>query len=92
MGANTFASAKKATKVTLPATITKIGEKAFTGAKSVKTIVINSKKAVSVSKTAFKGVDTKKMTIKVTNMSKKQLKAFKANLKKAGFKGKVKTA
>ena len=32
------------------------------------------------------------MTIKVTNMSKKQLKAFKANLKKAGFKGKVKTA
>lgn len=92
IGANTFANAKKATKVTLPATITEICAKAFTGAKSVKTIVINSKKAVSVSKTAFKGVDTKKMTIKVTNMSKKQLKAFKANLKKAGFKGKVKTA
>lgn len=35
---------------------------------------------------------TKKMTIKVTNMSAKQLKVFKANLKKAGFKGKVKTA
>ena len=92
IGANTFANAKKATKVTLPATIESIGAKAFTGVKSVKTIVINSKKAVKVSKTAFKGVDTKKMTIKVTNMSKKQLKAFKENLKKAGFKGKVKTA
>ena len=92
IGAKTFANAKKATKVTLPATIKSIGAKAFTGAKSVKTIVINSKKAVSVSKTAFKGVDTKKMTIRVTNMSKKQLKAFKENLKKAGFKGKVKTA
>ena len=92
IGANTFANAKKATKVTLPATITSIGAKAFTGADSVKTVVINSKKAVSVSKTAFKGVDTKKMTIKVTNMSAKQLKAFKENLKKAGFKGKVKTA
>lgn len=86
----TFKKATKATKVTLPATIEKIGAKAFTGAKSVKTIVINSKKAVVVSKTAFKGVDTKKMTIKVTNMSKKQLKVFKANLKKAGFKGTVK--
>lgn len=92
IGAKTFANAKKATKVTLPATIESIGAKAFTGAKSVKTIVIKSKNALDVDPTAFKGVDTKKMTIKVTNMSKKQLKAFKANLKKAGFKGKVKTA
>ena len=92
-------SVSVASKVTVNGvkyTVTKIGAKtfanAFTGAKSVKTIVINSKKAVSVSKTAFKGVDTKKMTIRVTNMSKNQLKAFKENLKKAGFEGKVKTA
>ena len=62
---------------------------AFTGAKSVKTIVIKSA-SVKVDKTAFKGVDTKKMTIKVSGMSAKQLKAFKAQLKKAGFKGTVK--
>lgn len=55
----------------------------------MKTIVIKSA-SVKVDKTAFKGVDTKKMTIKVSGMSAKQLKAFKAQLKKAGFKGTVK--
>ena len=76
IGAKAFANATKATTVTLPASIKTIGAQAFTGAKSVKT--------------AFKGVDTKKMTIKVSGMSAKQLKAFKAQLKKAGFKGTVK--
>jgi len=84
-----FANATKATTVTLPASIKTIGAQAFTGAKSVKTIVIKSA-SVKVDKTAFKGVDTKKMTIKVSGMSAKQLKAFKAQLKKAGFKGTVK--
>ena len=73
----------------LPASIKTIGAQAFTGAKSVKTIVIKSA-SVKVAKTAFKGVNTKKMTIKVSGMSAKQLKAFKAQLKKAGFKGTVK--
>lgn len=57
--------------------------------KVCKTIVIKSA-SVKVAKTAFKGVNTKKMTIKVSGMSAKQLKAFKAQLKKAGFKGTVK--
>lgn len=86
IGAKAFANA---TTVTLPASIKTIGAQAFTGAKSVKTIVIKSA-SVKVDKTAFKGVDTKKMTIKVSGMSAKQLKAFKAQLKKAGFKGTVK--
>ena len=85
----TFKKATKATKVTLPATVKTIGTRAFTGAKSVKTIVIKSS-SVKVSKTAFKGVSTKDMTIKVTNMSTKQVKSLKAQLKKAGFKGTVK--
>ena len=89
IGAKAFANATKATTVTLPASIKTIGAQAFTGAKSVKTIVIKSA-SVKVDKTAFKGVDTKKMTIKVSGMSAKQLKAFKAQLKKAGFKGTVK--
>ena len=88
--ANAFANCKKATKIALPATVKTIKKEAFTGAKKVKTIVVKSKKAVTVKKGAFKGVDTKKITIKVSKMSKKQLKKFKKELKKAGFKGKVK--
>lgn len=91
--AKAFANAKKATRITLPATITTIKAGAFTGAKKVKTITLNSKKAVTVKKGAFKGVNTKKMTIKVSKkMSKKELKKLKKTLKKAGFKGKVKKA
>ena len=88
--ANAFANCKKATKIALPATVKTIKKEAFTGAKKVKTIVVKSKKAVTVKKGAFKGVDTQKITIKASKMSKKQLKKFKKELKKAGFKGKVK--
>ena len=88
--ANAFANCKKATKITLPSTVKTIKKKAFTGAKKVKTIVVKSKKAVTVKKGAFKGINTKKITIKASKMSKKQLKKFKKTLKKAGFKGKVK--
>ena len=89
--AKTFANAPKATKVTLPSTITSLGAQAFTGAKSLKTIVIKSKTTVKVNKDAFKNVDTKKMTIKVTqNMSLAQYKAFKKQLRAAGFKGTIK--
>ena len=89
--AKSVAVASKITVDGISYKVTKICEGTFKKAtKATKAIVFNSKKAVVVSKTAFKGVDTKKMTIKVTNMSKKQLKVFKANLKKAGFKGTVK--
>lgn len=91
--AGAFAKAKKATKITLPATITKINKNAFKGAKKVKTIVLKSSKAITVKKGAFAGVNTKKITIKVSKkMSKKQLAKLKKALKKAGFKGKVKRA
>ncbi len=89
IGAKAFVNCKKATKVTLPATITKINKSAFTGAKKLKTIVLKNNK-VLVKKGAFKGLKTSKMTIKVKKMSAKELKAFKKALKKAGFKGKVK--
>lgn len=87
----TFANAAKAEKVVLPNTLKSIGAEAFTGAKSLKTIVIKSKTTVKVNKDAFKNVDTKKMTIKVTqNMSLAQYKAFKKQLRAAGFKGTIK--
>lgn len=91
--AKAFANAKKATKITLPATIKTINKNAFTGAKALKTITLKGTKAITVKKGAFKGLNTKKMTIKVSKkMSKKQLKKLKNTLKKAGFKGKVKAA
>ena len=87
IGAKAFANAKKATKVTLPATITSIGAKAFTGAKALKTIKINSKK-IKVDKAAFKGVNTKKMTIQLpAKATKDQKKALKKAFQKAGFEG-----
>lgn len=92
--ANAFENAAKATKISLPSTITKIGADAFAGCDNVKTIVITSNSTVKVNKDAFGGVDTSKMTIKVTvsktGMSNAEYKAFVKSLKKAGFKGTIK--
>ncbi len=91
IGAKAFSKAPKAKKVTLPATVKTISKNAFTGAKKLKTIVLKGKKSIKIKKGAFKGLKTKKMTIKVNKkMSKKELKKLKKALKKAGFKGKVK--
>lgn len=91
IGASAFKNCKKATKVTLPSTITTISKNAFKGCKKLKTVTLTGSKPITVKKGAFKGLDTKKMTIKVSKkMSKKDFKAFKKALKKAGFKGTVK--
>ncbi len=89
--AKAFANCTKATSITLPTTIANIKASAFTGAKKVKTVVLKSTGAVKVNKKAFKGVSTKKMTIKVNKkMSKKNYNALVKALRKAGFKGKIK--
>lgn len=90
-----FAKATNATKISLPSTITSFGPQAFSGvAASVKTIAITSKDTIKVNKTAFKGVDTKKMTITVKvsskGMSTKEYNKFVKALKAAGFKGTIK--
>lgn len=91
IGANAFKNCAKVKTVNLPSSVTTISKNAFAGAKNLKTIKITSKKAVTVKKGAFKGLNTKKMTVKVSKkMSKKQFNKMKKNLKKAGFKGKVK--
>ena len=93
ISANAFTNCTKATKVSLPATITTIGAKAFSGTKTIKTIALTSKTAPTISKTAFKGVNTKKMTVTYSaKMSKSEIKELKAALKAAGFKGTVKKA
>ncbi len=89
--ADAFKNAKKATKIVVSSNVTTIDKKAFSKAKKLKTIKFNNKKSIKVKKGAFKGLDTKKMTIKVTKkMSKKQFKKFKKALEKAGFKGTIK--
>ncbi len=65
---------------------------AFTGAKSLKKITIQIKKAsaLTVKKGAFKGLDTRKTTVKVDKKTKaKELAKIRRKLKAAGFKGKV---
>jgi hypothetical protein len=92
IAANAFENATKAETVVIPKTVTKINAKAFSNvAKTLTTIQFNTTKAPTVSKTAFKGTSTKKMTITVSKkMSAKELKKFKKALTAAGFKGKVK--
>ncbi|MBE5844017.1 MAG: hypothetical protein E7302_07505 [Butyrivibrio sp.] len=92
LGAKAFKNCTKATKVTVPASIKKIQKNAFNGSK-VNTIVLKTKKSITVEKGAFKGRDTSKMTIKVNKkISKKEFKKLKKVLKAAGFKGKIKKA
>lgn len=93
ISANAFTNCSKATKVTLPSSITSIGKNAFAGNETIKNIALTSKKAPAIDKTAFKGVDTQKMTVTYSKkMSKAEVKELKAALKAAGFKGKVKKA
>ncbi len=87
--AGAFKNCRKATKITIPATVKKIDKNAFSGAKKLRTIVCKGKKAVIVKKGAFKGLNTRKIKFKAKSMSKKQLKKMRKNLKKAGFKGTV---
>ena len=83
--------AKKAKKIVIPATIKKVNKKGFTGTKKLKTIIVKGTKSFTVKKGAFKNVNSKKITVKVNKkMSAKEFKKLKKNLKKAGFKGKIK--
>lgn len=91
ISARAFADCKRMKRVELPDTITEIGARAFLGAKKLKRIEFTSDKAPKISKKAFEGVDTRKMTITYPKeMEKKEITKFKKRLKKAKFEGKVK--
>lgn len=90
IGGKAFAKASKATTVTLPKTITKINANAFSKSKIKIIKFAKGTKKVTISKKAFKGLKTKKMTIRYGNMSKANVKALKKALKAAGFKGTIK--
>ena len=76
-------------KVVLGTNVYKVYKNTFKGAKKLKYIYIRTTKRVKVSKGAFKGLNTKKMTIKINKKNKNYKKIVKA-LRKAGFKGKIK--
>ena len=79
------AFAKKAKKAK------RVNKKGFTGTKKLKTIIVKGTKSFTVKKGAFKKVNSKKITVKVNKkMKAKEFKKLKKNLKKAGFKGKIK--
>ncbi len=81
----------KVKTLTVGKNIRLIRAKAFSRAKRLRTIQFTGTNAVKVNKKAFKGINTKKITIKVKKqMSKKNYRAFAKSLKKAGFKGKIK--
>ena len=91
VSANAFKNCKNMTALTLPKTINAIGKNAFKGATKLRVIKLNITKAISVAKGAFNGVDSSKMTIRVSKkMSAKEVAKFIKILKKAGYKGKVK--
>ena len=83
---NAFKNNRKLKKVVIGSQVTKIGAKAFSGAKNLKTITIKSKSLKSVGKNAFKGIN-KKCKIKVPA---KKLNSYKKLLSKKGQKASVK--
>lgn len=90
IGPNAFKSWKNVKTLILPGSVSLIKAKAFSGCKSLKTIVLKNKKATRVKKNAFKGLNTRKITINVkVKMTAKNYKKLQANLRKAGFKGKI---
>lgn len=91
IGSKSLKNWKNVKKVTLSASITRIKAKAFKSCKQLKKIVVKNKKATKIDKKAFKGINTKKVTIQFPKkMSAKTYKTMKTRLKKAGFKGKIK--
>ena len=88
VSAKAFAGCKKVTKITIGANVTTIGKNAFKNCKGLKTITI---KSTTLAKNAFAKAGVKKLSKKVTiKVPKSRKKDYKKQLKKAGFKGKVK--
>lgn len=89
--ADAFKKCKKTKKVVLPSTLKQIDSRAFTGASKLKTVTLKSSKSPKVSKGAFKGLDTKKMTIEVNKkISASEYKKLVKAMRAAGFKGTIK--
>jgi hypothetical protein len=92
IAANAFKNTPNATSLVIPSYVTQIDKNAFKGLKKLTTITfrIKSMKYRTIEKGAFNGLDTTKITIKVSKgITDKQLKSVKKAFKKAGFEGKI---
>lgn len=84
IGNNAYKNKTSLKKVTIPATVKKIGSGAFQGCKNLKTIKIKSKSLTSIGKNAFKGIH-KKAAFKVPSSKLKKYKKM-ISKKNVGYK------
>jgi len=89
IGANAFKNNKKITSVVISKNVTTIGKCAFYGAKSVKKITIKSKTLTTIGAKSLKGISSKAVIQLPSGLTKKQKKALKNKLIKAGISKKV---
>ncbi len=82
IGASAFANNAKLTSVTVGKKVKTIGAQAFGGDKKLKKITLNTTALTTIGKNAFKGVYAKA----TVSVPKKQKKAYKKLIRKAGLK------
>lgn len=87
--ANAFKNNKKITSVVISKNVTTIGKNAFYGAKNLKKITIKSKSLTNIGAKSLKGISSKVVIKLPSGLTKKQKKALKNKLIKAGISKKV---
>ena len=93
LGAKSLSNWKKVKTIVLSENVDTIHKATFQNCKKLRTIVVKNTKPINFYAKAFKGVNTKKITIKFSKkMSKKDYQKSVKRLKKIGFKGKIKRA
>ncbi len=93
LGAGSLKKWKKVKTIVLSKNVDTVHGYTFKNCKKLRTIIVKNTQPINFYKRAFKGVDTKKLTIKFSkNMSKKDFKKTKKRLRKIGFKGKIERA
>lgn len=81
---NAFKSCKKLTEVTFGKNVKSIGKNSFQKLSKLGSIIFQNTKAPKIGKNAFKGIKAKVKVSYPKKMKGKELKALKANMKKAG--------
>lgn len=90
IGAKSLKNWKSVKQITLSKNIKTIHHQSFKNCKSLKTLVVKNTKNIWFSPNTFKGINTKKMTVKFSKkMSKKTYAKMQKRLRKIGFKGKI---
>ena len=90
IGAKSLKNWKSVKQITLSKNIKTVHHQSFKNCKSLKTLVVKNTKNIWFSPNTFKGINTKKMTVKFSKkMSKKTYAKMQKRLRKIGFKGKI---